>query len=1534
MATELERLKVVLEGDNSSYKKSLNDALSAARKSTEQIRKQTESVHGIFAGIKKKIGNIQVRAGIKVQTPEFRKAEMALDNVRKRMKELKKEEELLRSAGSDTVDSARYEVYAEDVAKAENELRALAEAQKQLEAEGKATTLNARYAELAAQLEKAEQKLQHINDYVAEQHAKGYEGDVAYPDRTPKGTLRTVLSSQAIEETSRRISELRAEMEQLKSSGRMETPSEAARKLSEQFADTKQELEGLLAEMKRMDETGESVGTERWKQNQQDIAETAGQMRELSQEEDELIAKNQAFVSTGRGWAAAGKIIETAGNGIARTIRLLTTMIGRASGAFSSLIHRFSSGIPSMQKFGGATRSAHFDMGKLVKTLLRYGLGIRSMFFLFNKVRAAIKEGFSNLARYDDSTNQSISTLMSSLTQLKNSLAAAFAPVLQVIAPILNQLIQMLISAANAVGQFLSAITGKGFYVRAKNVTQDYAASLDKTSASTDKANSSAKEYQKTLLGFDQITKLGDDSSNSSGSSGNSSGLSPGDMFEQVSVDSTMKDFAKMIKEAWEKADLTEIGKSLGQKLNSALENINWDKIRETCGKITKSIATFINGFVEGTNWDLVGSSISNGIQTIFYTVNAFVSNLNWESIGDAAGRTINGILDGFYKGLVLFDFDAFGESIASFLNSAIQRTDFGKAGEALRKAISSVFSVIRSFLYKFDFVGAAKSVAAFLATALDPDADYWGIAADALHEAINGILDFLNTLGTEAFPTLIGVAQKIRELFEDAINDELTWEKAGTALSGFIGGIADFLKNMLPDYHHWFLLGVRVRALFKKVLHDEMTWEKVGTALRTLMEDIIGFLEGALPSQEEWEELGSKVGELIEGIPWKRLLEAAWEAISTAFVGLISGLWGSGMAGKITVLLVGITRIGWVTSIVRHIGKLFLGDNSQKILVDYFGQAMKQVLTSEALGSVISGILPGLAIGGAIAGGVLIAEKFAELADLAQGGNGKLSEAGGVIDSMLSEGMNRLGEFRHEIFLTKEALEESNGSAKDYADALREGFENAGVSYADFERYVGNVKTSMSLTEEQAWILDEALRNYHENLKTYTADIDWTGIKADAADFSAVLYDNFEYITQKCPEAEQYLRQYLDPSTYKDPATMFEALKKAMEDAGLSTENLCSFMKDTWPNAVKVVEESTNTSTGKTTDLFNTMKSAITGRIDEITTKVNGFSLSSITEGAKGAKDETEGLGTKIGGLAGKLSDTIKMALYGTAVENMGKKGKTAAENVGTLDNAFSSITNALPGYTDNMLKGSSDIGDAWTEGLVTKIDDGKKDIMDSIGGITNSMISEPKKTLGISSPSRVMKDIGRNVGLGLKNGLEAEKSGIAGMASSISESIIRAFDGISNSLYNIGQQAAQSLSNGFSGTHIVLPHITNRWQRYTYGNGGWFDVPNLSVSWYGKGGFPDTGSLFIASENGPEMVGTMDGRTTVANNNQIISGIRAGVFEAVVYAIESTRSRDAGNDQQPVFNIYVGGKRVTDVVIEDINRRTRTNGVCPINT
>lgn len=91
------------------------------------------------------------------------------------------------------------------------------------------------------------------------------------------------------------------------------------------------------------------------------------------------------------------------------------------------------------------------------------------------------------------------------------------------------------------------------------------------------------------------------------------------------------------------------------------------------------------------------------------------------------------------------------------------------------------------------------------------------------------------------------------------------------------------------------------------------------------------------------------------------------------------------------------------------------------------------------------------------------------------------------------------------------------------------------------------------------------------------------------------------------------------------------------------------------------------------------------------------------------------------------------------------------------------------------------------------------------------------------------------------------------------------------------------------------------------------------VAVQMMASGGMPDEGQLFIAREAGPEMVGSMNGHTAVANNDQIVEGISAGVYSAVLAAMSQGNSNNTAN-----VNVYLDGKQITSAV----EKRQRERG------
>lgn len=98
--------------------------------------------------------------------------------------------------------------------------------------------------------------------------------------------------------------------------------------------------------------------------------------------------------------------------------------------------------------------------------------------------------------------------------------------------------------------------------------------------------------------------------------------------------------------------------------------------------------------------------------------------------------------------------------------------------------------------------------------------------------------------------------------------------------------------------------------------------------------------------------------------------------------------------------------------------------------------------------------------------------------------------------------------------------------------------------------------------------------------------------------------------------------------------------------------------------------------------------------------------------------------------------------------------------------------------------------------------------------------------------------------------------------------------------------------------------------------------DIPH--IPFFEDGGFPNEGQLFIAREAGAEMVGAMGRRTAVANNDQIVEGISAGVSVAndgVIAAIYALLNVVEEKD----FSVNIGDNQVG----ESYDRYNRARGV-----
>ena len=417
--------------------------------------------------------------------------------------------------------------------------------------------------------------------------------------------------------------------------------------------------------------------------------------------------------------------------------------LGKAAKAAMNPIKLLHNGLKKVRDGLGLGRSGRgglFGSGRSFGRFLGLMLLRRAIMSVIRALVGGIKEGSDNLAKYSADYNNSISSMRSALTYLKNAWAAAFAPIVNVVAPYINAFISMLASALNAIGRFLAALTGKGFAVQAKPVWQNYADSLGGAASGAGKAAKAAKEYQKTLMSFDQIHALnspdnGSGGSGGGGGGGGSDGLSVQDMFETVSIESSMMDFANKIRDAiakddWfgvgqiiadkmneaiDKAlendafnkfgekvakklnraidlfagwsttfDFADLGKGIGQAINSALNGLHWENLGLGLGAFTNGLWTFVKNAIEEVHWDELGANVRDGIAKYFETV-------NWTEIRKTLFTAFEALLD-FCIGLL--DDNKIGRAILDGIDeffADINRSDVVRIGAKLAKFVLEV---------------------------------------------------------------------------------------------------------------------------------------------------------------------------------------------------------------------------------------------------------------------------------------------------------------------------------------------------------------------------------------------------------------------------------------------------------------------------------------------------------------------------------------------------------------------------------------------------------------------------------------------------------------------------------------------------------------------------------------------------------------------------------------------------------------------------------------------------------------------------
>lgn len=516
-----------------------------------------------------------------------------------------------------------------------------------------------------------------------------------------------------------------------------------------QAYDKVEKLKSSLAESEAKTAINANADPQTWIEETQRQAEIKAQ---LSEQEKILAAKEKAAQ---RLEAQDAKIVDK----LKQQTAELEEQKKRA-GELTQTITDASKGADIKAAMEGAQQSIKSGM----KNLLKYGIGIRSLFVLFRKLKQYTIEAVKAYAENDPETKKSINELKASLQGLKASWGAAFAPILTAVIPVLQTLIGWITKAVDAIAAFFAALSGKSTFKRAITNT-------GKLSDNLSSGAGAAKEMKKQLMGIDTLT-IAQDSSSSGGGGGSGSGIK----YEDVAISDKIKNNLGIIKNLLEGIAALSIGLAFGKTAASialilfgTLDLIDAFKNFINTGSLTKDMCVEMStGFLKiGIGLALLtGSWIPLAIGA-FLALGSFLSGW-WDDI-TAFFDKISGIVNGWFdnalktlseKGNVL--------SQVFILLYGVVQYSFNNIVGAIRTALSlikAIFETLAAVVYGFATGDWSAALDKIKSAWIDVwvEIKRWG--ASLINSILGTVEAFVNGVIT-MFNNLVGAFSSVLQFF------------------------------------------------------------------------------------------------------------------------------------------------------------------------------------------------------------------------------------------------------------------------------------------------------------------------------------------------------------------------------------------------------------------------------------------------------------------------------------------------------------------------------------------------------------------------------------------------------------------------------------------------------------------------------------------------------------------------------------------------------------------------------------------------
>ena len=321
------------------------------------------------------------------------------------------------------------------------------------------------------------------------------------------------------------------------------------------------------------------------------------------------------------------------------------------------------------------------------------------------------KVAFGDLANTMNSPSNQLRMLQQNFANLARTIGNLFLPIVEKVLPYINGLVMALQRLFAWIGsllgiEFKSINSSMG---GADNGMENFVSDTEDAGDALKEADKAAKKLKNTVLGFDELNQL-NDNSDSSGSKDDDdkSGTGGSPILDEAiakaleeyqkawdeafaRMDNKAQEVADRICDAFKRGDYEGIGTYISNGITNALENIEWDKVYKVASNFGTGLAEFLNGLITPELFSAVGGTIAGSLNTAVYAALSFGETFDWTNLGESIAAGINR----FFKD---FDFKALAETLNVWakglidaLTTALRKTDWKKIGQSIATFISEI---------------------------------------------------------------------------------------------------------------------------------------------------------------------------------------------------------------------------------------------------------------------------------------------------------------------------------------------------------------------------------------------------------------------------------------------------------------------------------------------------------------------------------------------------------------------------------------------------------------------------------------------------------------------------------------------------------------------------------------------------------------------------------------------------------------------------------------------------------------------------